>query len=89
MNNKTKQIKEIDEKLKELDRRKKELALLLETKEKNTYRKKRARRLIETGALAEKYFKIAELPLEKREEFFRVFSDFIVHNKPDKFKTNS
>lgn len=52
----------------------------------NSYRKDRARRLIETGALAEKYFEIHNLTIEEREELFKIFSSFIQKNKPNKYK---
>lgn len=50
------------------------------------YRKDRARRLIQTGALAEKYFDLTNLTIEEREELFKIFSAFINANKPMKFK---
>ncbi|UOR14096.1 hypothetical protein [Halobacillus amylolyticus] len=49
-------------------------------------RKKRANRLIQTGALAEKYFEMEHLTMEDREELFKVFANYINQNKPDKYK---
>lgn len=40
-------------------------------------RKVRTKRLIETGALAEKYFGLEELSVAEREKIFQTFSEFI------------
>lgn len=40
-------------------------------------RKERTRRLIQTGALAEKYFNIATLTLEEKENFFKTASEIV------------
>lgn len=53
---------------------------------KDEARRKRANRLIQTGALAEKYFDTSHLNPEQIEELFKMFSDYINHKKPDKFK---
>ena len=55
-------------------------------KTQNINRKKRTKRLIEKGALLEKYFEIDYLSVEETEEFLKVFSEYIKANKPDKFK---
>lgn len=70
----------IDEKKRKLSQLHKEVKF----KEQNEYRKKRARRLIETGALAEKYFDLEGLDLIDREELFKIFTSFIIANKPKK-----
>lgn len=51
-----------------------------------TERKKRANRLIQKGALVEKYFDSEELTVEQTEELLKLFSDYINHNKPDYLK---
>ena len=53
---------------------------------KQQYRKDRARRLIETGALAEKYFELDNLSVIEREELFKMFASFVNANKPNKYK---
>ncbi|TCI25318.1 hypothetical protein EVJ32_10715 [Exiguobacterium sp. SH5S4] len=53
---------------------------------KDEARRKRANRLIQTGALAEKYFETTHLTPEQIEELFKMFSDYVNHKKPDKFK---
>lgn len=58
----------------------------IETLTKERERKKRAHRLIQTGALAEQYFKLDYLSIEEREEIFKMFSNYINANKPDKYK---
>jgi len=49
-------------------------------------RKKRANRLIQKGALLEKYFQCEELTAEETEELLKIFSNYVNANKPDKFK---
>lgn len=49
-------------------------------------RKKRANRLIQKGALLEKYFDSDHLSVEETEELLSVFSNYINSNKPNKFK---
>lgn len=48
-------------------------------------RKKRANRLIQKGALLEKYFEASHLDIEETEELLSIFSVYINTNKPDKF----
>jgi len=50
-------------------------------------RKKRANRLIQKGALLEKYFECKNLDIEETEELLSTFSNYINANKPEKFKT--
>lgn len=52
----------------------------------NNERKKRANRLIQKGALLEKYFDSDHLSVEETEELLSVFSNYINSNKPNKFK---
>lgn len=40
-------------------------------------RKVRTKRLIETGALAEKYFELDDFTIEQREKIFQTFSEFV------------
>lgn len=78
-------IDKIDDELKVLKKRKSDLLKEVSFKSKQTYRKERARRLIETGALAEKYFKLNGIAIEDREEIFKMFSTFVTANIPKKF----
>lgn len=52
----------------------------------NINRKQRTKRLIEKGALLEKYFEIDCLTVEETEDFLKIFSEYIKANKPIKFK---
>ena len=74
-----KDLEKIDKKIRDLEQQKKAL-IQYETIQK---RKERTRRLIQTGALCEKYFEIENLSIEQREKFFKYFCDFIKKNKPD------
>jgi hypothetical protein len=53
------------------------------------FRKERANRLINKGALLEKYFECEELTIEETEELLKTFSAYINENKPSKFKRKS
>ncbi|MED0649897.1 hypothetical protein P9246_10850 [Aeribacillus pallidus] len=75
-------ISDIQKRIDQLEERKKNILRL--TKERE--RKKRANRLIQTGALAEKYFELGSLSIEEREELFKIFANYINTNKPLKFK---
>ncbi|EAD3614959.1 hypothetical protein A4Q63_14430 [Listeria monocytogenes] len=68
---------ELNEQIKELKRKKNRLQN--ETKRRVSWeqRKLRTKRLIETGALAEKYFGLEEFTLEQREKIFQTFSEFV------------
>jgi len=48
-------------------------------------RKKRANRLIQKGALLEKYFDCYSLTPEETEELLKIFSSYVKNNKPHKF----
>lgn len=75
-------IDKINQELIELERTRKNLKDSLRSKTENSYRKERANRLIQTGALAEKYFEIHNLTIDEREELFKTFANFIKANKP-------
>lgn len=80
------EIDNVSEEIKALKKKRMSLINEVKYKSKQTYRKERARRLIETGALAEKYFELDGLTITEREEIFKMFSDFITSNKPKKYK---
>ena len=48
-------------------------------------RKKRANRLIQKGALLEKYFYSKHLNIEETEELLKMFSHYVNAHKPEKF----
>lgn len=75
-------IEKLDLKIKYLTDKKKSL----EKNINNIDRKARTRRLIQTGALCEKYFEIEHLSIEDREEVFKMFSDYIKTHTPEKYK---
>ncbi|MDR6726117.1 vacuolar-type H+-ATPase subunit H [Paenibacillus amylolyticus] len=83
--NKKTPISDMDKKIEQLEERKSRIVRLASEKE----RKQRANRLIQTGALAEKYFGIEHLSIKKREELFKIFSDFISKNTPDKYRRDN
>ena len=60
--------------------------ILRANSEQNINRKRRTKRLIEKGALLEKYFEIDYLTVEETEEFLKIFSEYIKANK--KGRTN-
>jgi hypothetical protein len=74
-------IKKLDLKIKYLEDKKKALSKSVNYEE----RKKRTRRLIQTGALAEKYFNIEHLSIEDREAIFSMFAEYIKTNAPEKY----
>ena len=51
-------------------------------------RKARTRKLIQKGALLDKYFETENLSIDETEEFLKIFSNYIKENKPDKYKKN-
>lgn len=75
-------VEELKKKQKQADELDKKFNFL----SKEEKRKRRTRRLIQTGALAEIYFQTSELSHEEVEELFKMFSDYVNHNKPKKFK---
>ncbi|MFV8290751.1 hypothetical protein ACSHWD_01075 [Aerococcus urinaeequi] len=48
-------------------------------------RKKRTRRLIQKGALLEKYFESEHLSVEETEELLKPFSSYVNGNKSEKY----
>lgn len=64
------------------------LANLNTTKAKKK-RKERSRRLIQKGALFEKYFEVEKLSVDESEELLKIFADYVNVNKPDKYKKDS
>lgn len=73
--------KDLKEKITQLQQKKQRLEN--ETRRKVSWEKRKARtkRLIETGALAEKYFGIEDFTIEQREKVFQTFSEFVSKNK--------
>ena len=51
-------------------------------------RKARTRKLIQKGALLDKYFDTENLSITETEDFLKIFSNYIKENKPDKYKKN-
>ena len=51
-------------------------------------RKARSRRLIQKGALLEKYFQSENLSVEQTEELLKMFAAYINAHKPDKLKND-
>lgn len=51
-------------------------------------RKKRANRLIQKGALLEKYFECENLSIDQTESLLKTFSNYVNSNKPEKYKIN-
>lgn len=49
-------------------------------------RKKRTRRLIQKGALLEKYFDLSHLSVEETEEVLKIFSSYVRGNLPLRFQ---
>jgi len=74
-----------NEKLNSLIAKKNRIELSI-NKENNQARKERTRRLIQKGALLEKYFELDETSVEETEELLKIFSSYINENKPKKFK---
>ncbi|RAK47855.1 hypothetical protein BHX94_12295 (plasmid) [Macrococcoides bohemicum] len=74
-----------NEKLNSLIAKKNRIELSI-NKENNQARKERTRRLIQKGALLEKYFELDEKSVEETEELLKIFSSYINENKPKKFK---
>lgn len=76
------EIKNIDERIKKLERDKK----IYEHSLSKLNRKARTRRLIQIGALSEKYFDLYSNDLHEIEEIFSQFSLYVKSNKLDKHK---
>lgn len=80
-------IKQRDKAEKRLNKLILKLANLNTTKVKK--RKARSRRLIQKGALFEKYFEAEKLSVDESEELLKIFADYVNANKPDKYKKDS
>ncbi|GAW65024.1 hypothetical protein FC65_GL001404 [Ligilactobacillus acidipiscis DSM 15836] len=52
-------------------------------------RKARSRRLIQKGALFEKYFHAENLSIDESEELLKIFANYVNANKPSKYKKDS
>ncbi|WP_079707683.1 DUF3847 domain-containing protein [Paraliobacillus ryukyuensis] len=76
------QINKIDEQIKKLEREKK----IYEHTLSKSNRKKRTHRLIQIGALSEKYFDLYHNDLDEIEKIFHQFANYIKGNKLDKHK---
>lgn len=83
MNDTSDELKTIEAKIEKLKIQKR---LLKAQAEENIDRKERTRRLIQKGALVEKYFDIEHLTPEETEEFLQVFAAYVVAHTPKKFK---
>lgn len=68
---------ELKKQIRDLERRKKQLQNEAKRRTSWEERKARTKRLIETGALAEKYFGMEKFPMEEREKLFKTFSEFV------------
>lgn len=55
-------------------------------REKERERKRRAHKLIQKGALLEKYLDIEHLEVEDTEELLKMFSSFLKEKIPEKYK---
>ncbi|MGL4536569.1 MAG: hypothetical protein ACRCVC_08720 [Weissella cibaria] len=52
----------------------------------NKERKIRTRKLIQKGALLDKYFDIENLSVDETESLLKVFAEYVKSNKPEKYK---
>lgn len=77
------ELKNINKKIETLKLQKK---ILRANSEQNLNRKERTRKLIQKGALLEKYFDIDHLSVEETEEILTIFSEYVKANTPLKFK---
>lgn len=83
MNNR---INKYDKEIKKLELEKKALKRKLSG---HLTRKERTRRLIQIGALAEKYFDLKHNSIEEVEEIFLQFSAYVKNKKLDKHKKSN
>lgn len=86
MSDTSEELKTIEAKIEKL---KVQQRLLKAQSNENVDRKERTRRLIQKGALLERYFDIEHLTPEETEEFLKVFAAYVVAHTPDRFKRNS
>lgn len=52
-------------------------------------RKARTRKLIQKGALLDKYFETENLSADETESLLKIFANYVNSNKPDKYKKDS
>lgn len=52
-------------------------------------RKDRTRKLIQKGALLDKYFETESLSADETESLLKTFANYVNSNKPDKYKKDS
>ena len=52
-------------------------------------RKARTRKLIQKGALLDKYFETESLSADQTESLLKIFANYVNSNKPDKYKKDS
>ena len=52
-------------------------------------RKSRTRKLIQKGALLDKYFETESLSAYETESLLKIFANYVNSNKPDKYKKDS
>jgi len=76
------QISKLEQQIEHLERKKK----IYEHSLSQESRKARTRRLIQVGALAEKYFDLNNNDLYEVEEIFKQFSSYVKANKLDRHK---
>lgn len=79
---------ELKQQIAELKRKKNRLQNEAKRRTNWELRKARTKRLIETGALAEKYFGLDLLTVEEREKVFQTFSEFVKSKISTKQKQN-
>ena len=73
----------------ELEKKIQKNELLMKQKqfyESNKERKLRTRKLIQKGALLDKYFDIDNLSVDDTESLLKTFAEYVKSNKPDKYK---
>ena len=73
-------------KLDKLEARKRQLELSITRATTSLSRKERTHRLIQKGALVEKYFDIAHLSVEETEELLQIFAAFVKEKTPKKYQ---
>ncbi|KIU04559.1 hypothetical protein SC09_contig8orf00229 [Bacillus subtilis] len=79
----------MSEYLKKLEQEKNRLELSVkrsQLSDSSKQRKERTRRLIQKGALLEKYFDSEHLSIDETEELLKMFSPYVNEKKPEKFK---
>ena len=73
----------------ELEKKIQKNELLMKQKqfyESNKERKLRTRKLIQKGALLDKYFDIDNLSVDDTQSLLKKFAEYVKSNKPDKYK---